>query len=203
VLESLADLRIIRPASVWTGPQPGKKPAPLASRWRVCPWPRRHQSRRKQRISMVDGANGRLVYQGYVIADLAENMSFEEGRIPASGRVGLPTRAELDALTLELAGSRALTQAARSHWTPSQRHRPDGRCCGASSRCRESSNRLPEAERPARHPRTASFPTILAMFHRPPDGDSRGQTRADLAHGGQLPLHAQRQGVEAQSSCTR
>jgi citrate synthase len=32
VLESLADLRIIRPASVWTGPDPGKKPAPLAAR---------------------------------------------------------------------------------------------------------------------------------------------------------------------------
>jgi len=32
VLESLADLRIIRPASVWTGPEPGKKPAPLNSR---------------------------------------------------------------------------------------------------------------------------------------------------------------------------
>ena len=32
VLESLADLRIIRPASVWKGPQPGVKPLPLASR---------------------------------------------------------------------------------------------------------------------------------------------------------------------------
>jgi citrate synthase len=32
VLESLADLRIIRPASVWTGPEPGKKPAPLSAR---------------------------------------------------------------------------------------------------------------------------------------------------------------------------
>ncbi|MHB8614318.1 MAG: citrate synthase [Candidatus Dormibacteraceae bacterium] len=32
VLESLADLRIIRPASVWTGPEPGKKPVPIASR---------------------------------------------------------------------------------------------------------------------------------------------------------------------------
>ena len=32
VLESLADLRIIRPASVWKGPQPGNKPLPLASR---------------------------------------------------------------------------------------------------------------------------------------------------------------------------
>jgi citrate synthase len=32
VLESLADLRIIRPASVWTGPEPGKKPVALAKR---------------------------------------------------------------------------------------------------------------------------------------------------------------------------
>ncbi|GAC1688727.1 MAG: citrate synthase/methylcitrate synthase [Candidatus Dormibacteraceae bacterium] len=32
VLESLADLRIIRPASVWKGPQPGTKPLQLAKR---------------------------------------------------------------------------------------------------------------------------------------------------------------------------
>lgn len=32
VLESLADLRIIRPASVWIGPEPGKKPAAIAKR---------------------------------------------------------------------------------------------------------------------------------------------------------------------------
>ena len=32
VLESLADLRIIRPASLWKGPQPGIKPLPLADR---------------------------------------------------------------------------------------------------------------------------------------------------------------------------
>jgi len=62
-------------------------------------------------ISMVDGANGRLVYQGYVIADLAEDMSFEEvAHLLWHGT--LPTRAELDALTLELGGSRTLTPAA-------------------------------------------------------------------------------------------
>ena len=32
VLETVQDLRIIRPASVWTGPPPGKKPLPLVSR---------------------------------------------------------------------------------------------------------------------------------------------------------------------------
>src|SRR5207245_1851007 len=62
-------------------------------------------------ISLVDGANGRLVYRGYVIADLAEEMSFEEvAHLLWYGK--LPTRAELDALTLELASSRRLTPAA-------------------------------------------------------------------------------------------
>jgi citrate synthase len=32
VLEALSDLRIIRPASVWTGPAPGKKPLPIDKR---------------------------------------------------------------------------------------------------------------------------------------------------------------------------
>jgi citrate synthase len=32
VLEALSDLRIIRPASVWIGPEPGKKPLPLKQR---------------------------------------------------------------------------------------------------------------------------------------------------------------------------
>src|SRR5256714_12434638 len=64
-------------------------------------------------ISMVDGANGRLVYQGYVIADLAQEMSFEEvAFLLWEGR--LPTRGELDALSADLAGSRELTDAARA-----------------------------------------------------------------------------------------
>src|SRR2546429_668913 len=62
-------------------------------------------------ISMVDGENGRLVYEGYVIADLAEEMSFEEvAFLLWEGR--LPNGSELDALSLELAGHRTLTQAA-------------------------------------------------------------------------------------------
>jgi citrate synthase len=62
-------------------------------------------------ISMVDGQNGRLVYQGYVIADLAEQMSFEEvAFLLWEGR--LPTRSELDALSIELASHRNLTHPA-------------------------------------------------------------------------------------------
>src|SRR5438094_7323282 len=62
-------------------------------------------------ISLVDGANGRLVYRGYVIADLAEEMSFEEvAHLFWFGH--LPNRPELDGLAAELSGSRSLTQAA-------------------------------------------------------------------------------------------
>src|SRR5260370_19756856 len=59
-------------------------------------------------ISMVDGANGRLVYRGYVIADLADEMSFEEvAYLLWYGN--LPKRAELHGLTNELSASRTLT----------------------------------------------------------------------------------------------
>ena len=70
-------------------------------------------------ISMVDGQNGRLVYQGYVIADLAEQLSFEEvAFLLWEGR--LPSRAELGALSLELAGSSAASSASsRSSRDPS------------------------------------------------------------------------------------
>ncbi len=78
-------------------------------------------------VSMVDGANGRLVYRGYVLADLAEDMSFEEvAHLLWHGR--LPTRAEVDALTLELAGWRTLTPAATATLEALPvGHRPDGR----------------------------------------------------------------------------
>jgi citrate synthase len=42
-------------------------------------------------ISLVDGANGRLVYRGYVIADLAEEMSFERSTRTSCGRAACRT----------------------------------------------------------------------------------------------------------------
>jgi citrate synthase len=122
-------------------------------------------------ISMVDGANGRLVYQGYVIADLAEDMSFEEvAFLLWKGR--LPTRAELDALALELASSRALTQAATI-------------ALDALPKDTDPMDVLRRLEKPtvplAIHA-TASFPTILAMFHRRQLGLEPVKPRADLGH---------------------
>src|SRR5438045_9713275 len=62
-------------------------------------------------ISLVDGANGQLVYRGYVIADLAEEISFEEvAHLFWYG--SLPSRAQLDGLAAQLSSVPPLTPAA-------------------------------------------------------------------------------------------
>ena len=59
------------------------------------------------RLSMVDGANGQLIYLGYHIDDLVENCSFEEVT-HLLHRSKLPNQAELDAFTKELRSHRSL-----------------------------------------------------------------------------------------------
>jgi citrate synthase len=130
---------------------------------------------------MVDGANGRLVYRGYVIADLAEDMSFEEvAHLLWHGR--LPTRAELDSLTLELAASRILTSAAMTTLNafpidtdPMDVLRSVVSVQGVQPRLEKPSLAL------AVHA-TASFPTILATFRRRQLGLEPTKPRADLGH---------------------
>ena len=132
-------------------------------------------------ISMVDGANGRLVYRGYVIADLAEDMSFEEvAHLLWQGR--LPTRAELDALTRELAGSRALTQAAATTLgaLPVETDPMDVLRSVVSVQGVE--HRIEKPTIPLAIHATASFPTILASFHRRQQGLEPIKPRADLGH---------------------
>jgi citrate synthase len=59
------------------------------------------------RICFVDGVEGRLLYQGYDIHDLAEHATFEEVCF-LLWHGELPTRAQLDGLTYDLAAARAL-----------------------------------------------------------------------------------------------
>src|SRR6202140_413444 len=63
-------------------------------------------------VSEVDGANGRLIYNGgYLIEDLAPVASYEEtAYLLWHGR--LPTKTELDALRQQMAGARRLNGAA-------------------------------------------------------------------------------------------
>ncbi|MEP6753043.1 MAG: citrate/2-methylcitrate synthase [Candidatus Dormiibacterota bacterium] len=132
-------------------------------------------------ISLVDGANGRLVYRGYVIADLAEEMSFEEvAYLLWNG--SLPNRAELDALTQELAGSRALTAAAIStlEALPADTDPMDVLRSVVSVQGVE--HKLQKPTIPLAIHATASFPTILARFHRQTQGLKPVVPRADLSH---------------------
>ncbi len=132
-------------------------------------------------ISMVDGANGRLVYQGYVIADLAEEMSFEEvAFLLWEGR--LPNRSELEALSAELGGSRELTDAARDTLAalPVDTDPMDALRSVVSVQGVE--HRLAKPTRPLAIHATASFPTILATFYRRQKDLEPVEPRRDLGH---------------------
>jgi len=130
-------------------------------------------------ISLVDGANGRLVYRGYVIADLAEDMSFEEvAHLLWYGR--LPTRAELDGLTLEMAGSRTLTPAAVATLEALPAGTDPMDVLRSVVSVQGVEHRLEKPAIPLAIHATASFPTILAAFHRRSLGLEPVKPRADL-----------------------
>ena len=132
-------------------------------------------------MSMVDGANGRLIYRGYVIADLAEDMSFEEvAYLLWYGR--LPNRAELDALSLELAGSRALTRAATIALGALPIDTDPMDVLRSIVSVQGVEHRLEKPSIPLAIHATASFPTILATFHRRQLGLEPVKPRADLGH---------------------
>src|SRR5690242_1157431 len=132
-------------------------------------------------ISMVDGQNGRLVYQGYVIADLAEEMSFEEvAFLLWEGR--LPNRAELDALSIELAGHRTLTAAANIALDALPADTDPMDVLRSVVSVQGVEHRLARPTIPLAVHATASFPTILAMFNRRQLGLDPVKPRADLGH---------------------
>ena len=132
-------------------------------------------------ISHVDGENGRLVYQGYVIADLAQRMSFEEVAF-LLWKGHLPNRSELDGLTRELAANRELTQAA----TVALDALPDDTDPMDVLRSVVSvqgvEHRLAKPTAPLAIHATASFPTILAKFHRRRLGLAPVEPRRELGH---------------------
>ena len=132
-------------------------------------------------ISMVDGQNGRLVYQGYVIADLAEEMSFEEvAFLLWEGR--LPNRAELDALSIELANHRTLTKAANIALDALPADTDPMDVLRSVVSVQGVEHRLARPTIPLAIHATASFPTILAMFNRRQLGLEPIKPRADLGH---------------------
>ena len=132
-------------------------------------------------ISLVDGANGRLVYRGYVIADLAEEMSFEEVA-HLLWRGSLPNRSELDALTRELASWRTLTTAATSTLEALPPDTDPMDVLRSVVSVQGVEHKLEKPTIPLAIHATASFPTILASFHRRGQGLEPVEPRPDLGH---------------------
>ncbi len=132
-------------------------------------------------ISLVDGANGRLVYRGYVIADLAENMSFEEvAHLFWHG--SLPTRAQLDGLAAELSESRGLTDAASKSLAAIANDADPMDVLRSIVSVQGITHHLQKPTLDAAIHATATFPTILAAFHRRRQGLEPVKPRADLGH---------------------
>jgi citrate synthase len=132
-------------------------------------------------MSMVDGANGRLVYRGYVIADLAEEMSFEEvAYLLWYGH--LPTRTELDGLTRELAASRTLTRAATIALDALPEDTDPMDVLRSVVSVQGVEHRLEKPTIPLAVHAAASYPTILALFHRRQLGLEPVKPRTDLGH---------------------
>ncbi|HVD00801.1 MAG TPA: citrate/2-methylcitrate synthase, partial [Candidatus Dormibacteraeota bacterium] len=132
-------------------------------------------------ISMVDGQNGRLVFRGYVIADLAETMSFEEvAYLLWHGE--LPNSAQLQELDDALTSHRGLNKSAVAalRGLEADSLPMDVLRTVVSAQGVDSHLRKPDLEQAIAY--SAVFPTILAAFHRQRQGKEWIEPREDLGH---------------------
>ncbi len=133
-------------------------------------------------ISEVDGENGRLIYHGYLISDLAEKATYEEvAHLLWLGH--LPTASELAVLKQTLASQRdlpapvlATIRALPATTDPMDLLRTAVSALGAALNM--------QAKPTLDHAMalTARFPTILAAFQRLRNGQEPVAPRADLDH---------------------
>ncbi|MFB6201498.1 MAG: citrate synthase [Halorhabdus sp.] len=141
-------------------------------------------------LSDIEGDEGRLVYRGYAIEDLARNASFEEVLyLLWEGR--LPTAAELETVTAEMSRERELKDeviatvreladaeedpmaALRTAVSMLSAYDPD-----------DSTGEAGDAAITQRKGRriTAKMPTIVAAYKRLRDGEKPVEPREDLGH---------------------
>ncbi|MGI8549875.1 MAG: citrate/2-methylcitrate synthase [Dehalococcoidia bacterium] len=133
-------------------------------------------------LSHVDGENGRLIYHGYEIADLANGASFEEvAYLLWYGE--LPTRGELDSLRKRLAEHRTLSEpvlavirALPATAEPMNVLRTAVSALGAAAGIAGE----PDVEQSILL--TAAFPTIIAAYERQRRGLAFVPPRYDLGH---------------------
>ncbi len=159
----------------------------------------------ESRICFIDGKQGRLLYQGYDIRDLAKGATFEEvAYLLWYGR--LPNAAQLAELRVRLAGLRTLPApfAERLAAFPVSAHPMDVLRCAVSElalfepdETRPGPSSIGGAQRLA-----AVIPTIVGTFHRRRMGRAPPDPRPDLSAAGYL-LYAllDREPTELESRC--
>lgn len=137
-------------------------------------------------ISYVDGQNGRLVYRGYQIEDLAEHSIFEETtKLLLDGE--LPDREELEQFTRALVAERPLDERVLDliHEFPAYAE-PMAVLRTAVSAAGmfdpEATDDSKEATRRKAIRLIAQFPTIVAAFDRIRNGEEPVAPREDLSH---------------------
>ncbi|WP_029215668.1 citrate/2-methylcitrate synthase [Kallotenue papyrolyticum] len=140
----------------------------------------------KTAISLVDGQNGRLFYQGVEINDLAEHSTFEE-TVYLLWHGKLPTRAQLDELERNLKAHRALPapladilRQLPKEATPMAVLRTAVSALAAFYRDSDAITH----DALVRHATilTACLPTIVAAWHRLRQGQPLLEPRDDLSH---------------------
>ena len=128
----------------------------------------------ESKICRIDGSAGELIYRGYDIRDLSENVTFEEtAHLLWSGE--LPTQAELDSLSGQLAAERELDEAAYRLIAlyPRAAEPMDAlrTCVSLLASCdSEMEDNSPEANLRKAVRLTAKFPTVLAAVYRRSQG---------------------------------
>jgi citrate synthase len=141
-------------------------------------------------ICFVDGREGRLLYQGYDIHDLAEHCTFEEV-VYLLWHGDLPSRPQLEALRRELGAARALPPAVQGLLSglprtanPMDVLRTVVSALALYDADLEDRSREGNLRKAARL--VAQFPTIVAAYHRMRQGQAPVAPQAEAGHAADL-----------------
>lgn len=140
-------------------------------------------------LSHIDGEEGRLIYRGYAIEDLAREASYEEV-LYLLWYGELPTREELDAFGGEMAEERAIDDPildtveslAAADAEPMAALRTVVSQLSTTDPAGETDPQDRDATLEKSRRITAKIPTIIAAFARFRDGEDPVSPREDLSH---------------------
>ncbi len=140
----------------------------------------------RSKIGFVDGAAGELFYRGYPITALAEQSSFEEvAFLLLAGK--LPTAAELESFSTQLASARSLPADVVKAITalPTSGHPMDALVCGLAALgmgIERGHNKTADERMASAIKLLGAVPSIVCAFHRYRSGAEPLVARDDLNH---------------------